>query len=48
VGWGSCRIQSDLVELSTSYIPATPPRPYPLAELTSAIAFTQQAELTSS
>jgi hypothetical protein len=33
VGWGSWRIQSDRVELATSYIPATPPVPYPLAEL---------------
>jgi hypothetical protein len=49
VGWGSWRIQSDRVELATSYIPATPPVPYPLAELESAIiSLLSEDELTSS
>jgi hypothetical protein len=49
VGWGSWRIQSDRVELATSYIPATPPVPYPLAELASAtISLICEDELTSS
>ena len=37
VGWGSWMMQSDRVELATSYMPPTPPVPYPLAELESAI-----------